>query len=431
MQKTNESQAGFRQGYSTVDNIFILQSLVQRFLGIKGRKMYGLFVDFRKAFDSIQRDKLWTLLDQHDVSDKMKNLLRSIYENVKVCVRSNNEMSESFSSNIGVRQGCILSPFLFSFFINEFATLVEQNGTHGIQLHPDVIQLFLLLFADDIVLFSHSIVGLQHQIYELETYCEESGLTVNMDKTKVMVFKNGGNLAKSEKWYYQGKALATTSLYKYLGVYFSSNLSWSAHTNQASVQAKKILVGIYKNMQVLGNIKYNIFFKIFDTKILPILLYGSEMWGFQSFDAIEKVQLFACKKFLGVKINTPSNMVYGECGRFPIHIFSQIKIIKYWLRLLNMPNHRYPKKCYNMMVLYDTNGKTNWVSNLRKLLCNTGHAYAWNDQRIDFPAQFILSVTQRLKDIYLQQWNMSLSITSKCSLYKLVKTHIYVYMYRE
>ena len=95
------------------------------------------------------------------------------------------------------------------------------------------------------------------------------------------------------------------------------------------------------------------------------MMYGAEIWGTQYFNQIERVHLSACKKYLGVKNSTPNVMVYGECGRYPLVIDSQIKVIKYWLRLLSMPSYRIPKKCYEMMLLYDKNGRTDWVTNVK------------------------------------------------------------------
>ena len=231
-------------------------------------------------------------------------------------------LSETFNIQIGVRQGCVLSPFLFSFFINELATQIEQNCTYGIQLHPDTFQLFLLLFADDIVLLSSTVTGLQKQIHELEIFCERSMLTVNLDKTKVVVFKKGGKLSSKEKWFYNGHLLEITSSYKYLGVYFTNQLSWSLHANYAATQALKVFYGILRQISKLGDLNMNSYFKIIDVKIKPILLYGSEIWGLNCFTKLEMVHLFACKKFLGVKQNTPNIMIYGECGRFPLYIES-------------------------------------------------------------------------------------------------------------
>ena len=151
------------------------------------------------------------------VKIEMKKLLHNIYEKVKACVRNNNELSDQFEIQLGVRQGCILSPFLFSFFINELVIQIEMNCKNGIQLHPDLMHIFLLLFADDIVLFSSTVAGLQNLIIELERYCDKYKLNVNSDKTKVIVFKKGGRLAKNEKWLYKGKELECLKSYKYLG----------------------------------------------------------------------------------------------------------------------------------------------------------------------------------------------------------------------
>ncbi len=118
----------------------------------------------------------------------------------------------------GLRQGCILSPLLFSFFINELSTDVLQNGKYGIQLFPDCSEVLLLLFADDVILVSDVISGLQKQLNILEKYADTWGLTVNLDKTHIVVFRRGGRLAEKEKWYYKGVKIETVDSYRYLGI---------------------------------------------------------------------------------------------------------------------------------------------------------------------------------------------------------------------
>ena len=301
---------------------------------------------------------------------------------------------------------------------------IETNCPYGIHLHPDDFQLFLLLFADDIVLLSSTIGGLQKQINELEKYCKETKLDVNMKKTKVITFKKGGKLSRHEKWFYRGNLIDSTSSYKYLGIYFTNHLTWSTHAEYASLQAQKVLIGILKNLKILGDLNLSSFFRIFDVKIAPILLHGSEIWGTHRFEQIAKVHLLACKKFLGVKMSTPNVMVYGECGRHPLFIDCQIKVIKYWLRLLTMPSYRLPRKCYEMMLLYDKNGHTNWATRVKELLFSTGFGNLWYEQNVDLPSIFISSFSQRLKDIYQQNWLEKLSLSTKCEYYLAVKTYI-------
>ena len=91
-----------------------------------------------------------------------------------------------------------MSPTLFSFFINELALDVAKNGLYGEQLTPDIIQILLILFADDVILTSYCAKGIQIQINLLKRYADNLSMTVNMHKTKIIVFKKGGFLGANE-----------------------------------------------------------------------------------------------------------------------------------------------------------------------------------------------------------------------------------------
>ena len=138
-----------------------------------------------------------------------------MYDRVQSCVRSGPDFSSFFECQSGVKQGCMLSPLIFSLLITEVADDVTKKGKHGFQFLPGLQEIFLLLFADDIVLFSTS-SGLQNQLNNLERASKKLGLSVNLKKTKVMVFRKGGHLAKSEKWYYNSSEIEIVNSYKYL-----------------------------------------------------------------------------------------------------------------------------------------------------------------------------------------------------------------------
>ena len=186
-----ECQAGFRKNYSTVDQIFNLYAIVKKCLRKKGQKLYVAFVDFRKAFDSVWHDKLLDCIRNQGIKGKLFSALGAMYNSLLSCIRAICKYSEFFECPVGVRQGCVLSPTLFSLFINQMANHVTPKGRHGIQLVPGVMELFILLFADDVALLSTTPTGLQNQLDSLKTCCQEMKMEVNKDKTKIMVFRKG------------------------------------------------------------------------------------------------------------------------------------------------------------------------------------------------------------------------------------------------
>ncbi len=187
-----EAQAGFRKNMSTVDHIFVLHSLITKFTN-KGSKLFCAFVDFTKAFDYVVRDNLWYKLLQLGVKGKMLNVIKSMYNNVKTRVKYNNQLSDEFPCVLGVRQGECLSPFLFAMYINDLEDELCNKGLDGIDI--GMIKLFLLLYADDIIIFSESAEGLQNGLNILFDYCQKWKLIVNTDKTKIMIFRKGGRNA--------------------------------------------------------------------------------------------------------------------------------------------------------------------------------------------------------------------------------------------
>ena len=96
-----------------------------------------------------------------------------------------------------------------------------------------------------------------------------------------------------------------------------------------SVKAKKVLLYVLNSLKTYKCLPYDVFFKIFDTKISPILLYGSEIWGINCYQCVESVQIVACKQFLDVQSSTCNDTVMGDLARYPMQIYSAKRCVKY------------------------------------------------------------------------------------------------------
>ena len=152
---------------------------------MENKTTYCAFIDVKKAYDRVWRDGLWKRLFDVGVNGKMWRVVKEMYREVKSCVMVDGEQTEWFDTDMGVRQGCVISPILYSVFINGFAKQLINRGVGGVRVAVDLLR--ILLFADDIVLFAEDAHGLQEMLDVLEKYARKWRFEVNVKKSKVMV----------------------------------------------------------------------------------------------------------------------------------------------------------------------------------------------------------------------------------------------------
>lgn len=114
-----DAQFGFKSKCGTSDAIFALHTLITSSLA-NNKKHYYAFIDFKKAFDSVDRSTLWMKLSKIGIQGKLLRVIKGLYKNVKACVTSDGHLSDFFYSNLGLMQGEVLSPILFNLYVNDF-----------------------------------------------------------------------------------------------------------------------------------------------------------------------------------------------------------------------------------------------------------------------------------------------------------------------
>ena len=409
-----EAQAGFRAAMSTIDNIFVLHGIINHLIN-KGEKLFCAFVDFTKAFDYVVHDIIWYKLIRLGVRGKILNVIRSMYSHVKSKVKVNNDISNGFECHLGVRQGECLSPFLFAMYVNDIENEFQLKGSEGIDI--GLLKMFLILYADDIVIFASSAQELQNNLNILSEYCNRNRLKLNTAKTKIMVFRRGGILQRGLAFYYNDTELSIVNTFSYLGIVFSTGGSFSECHKTLAGQALNAIFKLNRYLYNFTNITPRHKLELFDKLVTPILNYGSEVWGFSQAKQIERIHMLFCKQLLGVKTSTQNDFIYGELGRKNNYTRRIYIIIKYWLIVVHAEDRKYISQIYKTMLndITDRQNTQNWASLVRNTLANLGFFDVWLAQGVGNVNIFLSVFKQRLSDNFLQSWNNRLTESSRAS----------------
>lgn len=191
-QKLIDNQFGFRPGHSTVDAIFTLHGIITHVL-VHKLQLFCAFADFRKAFDKLHRRILIYKLLNNGISNKFVSIVKTLYSSVRLRVRSGGVLSDAFDNFLGVKQGESLSPLLFLFFINDIIQDISVESDNDIVSLSGFL-IYLILFADDTLLFGKSPNVLQHLLDKLLLYCNKWNIEVTRRRQKLLFFEMDGGL---------------------------------------------------------------------------------------------------------------------------------------------------------------------------------------------------------------------------------------------
>ncbi len=316
-------QSGFRKNYRTNDNIFVLRSLIEKQKQARQKggsgKLYCCFVDFKKAFDTVPRALLWQVLEDLGVQGRVLDIIKSMYAHDSAAVRTSEGLSEIFRCLMGVKQGCPLSPALFGLYVDG----LEKHRLETADIDaPDLCGILapLLLYADDIILMSTSPEGLQRQLDALASFCELRQLTVNLSKTKVVIFE--ARKSDCKEFVFSGTTVERHDEYRYLGFVFHATKNMAHGVEYLVAAAKKAVHAMRRRCISLHLSDPATICKLFDILVLPILSYSCEVWAVNPKVGAkaEMVHRQFLKQLLGVRKSTTTHIVLAEFGRFPLQI---------------------------------------------------------------------------------------------------------------
>ena len=329
-------QNGFRPKRSCIDHIYSLTSVIN-LQKSKKKPTYVCYVDAKKAFDCINRSCLWYKMQKMGINGKMFQAIKSLYADVECCVRINGTLSKWFKVNNGVKQGCMLSPALFSIFINDLATEIK-NLQCGIPVGDD--QISILMFADDIALISETEESMQLMLNKLHQWCNKWRLNLNMDKTKLVHYRIHGQDRSHNEFKFGEDTIQIVDKYKYLGLWIHEHLDYKVTVQPLASSAGRALGCLITKFRYMGNMNHSVFTRLYDCLVLPVLNYGAGIWGTASYGCANTIQNRACRFFLGVGKNTSNIATRGEMGWMQQIHRQYMEVLRLYCRLQSMPRDR-------------------------------------------------------------------------------------------
>ncbi|XP_071959459.1 uncharacterized protein [Antedon mediterranea] len=373
----SEIQGGFRKDHRCDDHIFTLKCIAST-RQAEGKNTYMAFLDFRKAFDTVWRDKLLTTAWDIGIKGNVWKMLFNIYNNVHCKVKFGEIETEYFEIEEGVKQGYALSPILFCIYINEFAKLLRENKM-GIEICN--VQLSGLFWADDVVLLANDERELQEMLDLATKFSNDYKLKFNYEKSNVLI--TGKRTDKQRLWPLSDHYISEVNSYKYLGSHITRSLSDHCHIEEVIKKGYRIIA--YIKSIINDQDDYNRVFYgdlLWKTLGLPSINYACSTYvcgGISDIQNLEKLQTQMAKAILKAPRTTCKEALYGDLGWKSISTIQDMQRIYFLNRLVKMDMSRWPKLAFSAMLFigHTSTFKWKWYNHMQNTLdsCGMSHRF--------------------------------------------------------
>ena len=271
------NQNGFRKGRSTIPQILALRRIIEE-MAIGKQKATIIFVDFAKAFDSVDRRAMLHILQNYGIPDDIIRSIATMYENPESFINTSDGPTSSFKTSTGILQGDTLAPYLFVIVVDYILRhSADSIYVKGIDVKPNKTTrdsskyLTDLDYADDITLLSQLLLDGQELLLSLEEAASRFGLLLNSKKTEYLTINEDKNHIPISS--NDGNVLKEVSDFKYLGSYVvDSRMDFNTRKAQAWSACNRLHHVWQSNISNKTKISF------FKACVESILLYGSETW---------------------------------------------------------------------------------------------------------------------------------------------------------
>ena len=350
-----EEQCSFRKGRGCVDQIFTLRQMCEKICE-KGKQLYLCFVDLEKAYDRVDREGVWDVLKIYGVGGRNLKAVKSFYEGCEACVRVDNSESDMFKVKVGLRQGCVMSPWLFNLYME--GVMREVNARvmgKGVRLEHSGYEWRInsLIYADDTVLLAETEEGLRRMVGEFDKVCWRRKLKVNVSKSKTMVVsRKEGQRVDVEV---QGERMEQVRSYRYLGtdIHESGRMEEEiGHRVREGERVGGALRAVWRGKKMSVEAMRG----MYEAIVVPTVTYGSESWVMYAKDRsrVEAVEMRCLRAAVGVtKFDRVRNNRVRERAGVQWGLGERVEQanLRWYGHVMRMDESRYPRKVLESSVV--------------------------------------------------------------------------------
>uniref|UniRef100_A0A1Y1MCV0 Reverse transcriptase domain-containing protein n=1 Tax=Photinus pyralis TaxID=7054 RepID=A0A1Y1MCV0_PHOPY len=381
----SEPQSGFRPGRSVQDHIFTIKQIIQKTAQKKSNACFA-FIDLEKAFDKVPRKKVWKILYENGINGKLIRVVQSLYQNSKNRVIKGNLKSESFTTKAGLRQGGVMSPLLFTIFMDNIIKQCQKKINKKLHVgykNMTRIEIAACAFADDIVITAKNQKDLQDNLDVWNKILAENGMKINKNKTKVMSIAQEPHELHI---YIEEEKLEQVTHYTYLGVQIDDRGNEEGEINERIQKAARMYYALNKNFISKKEVSRKTKMMVYKVIFRPILTYGSESWtlGRKEQGKIQTIDMKYLRRVKGItrRDHIRNEDVRKELQVQPITEFIVSKQLSWWGHLQRMSDGRQVKQIWEAKIQHKRGRgrpRQTWEDTVGKTLKKRGKS--WTEAR--------------------------------------------------